>query len=86
MTTHPIPRGVAGPRPMTADGFDALVDDAAYAVVDLLPPEVAEGISEDARSDLLVRLSDAIASVLAGAVALDADDDDDGVDDDGPSA
>ena len=42
MTTHPIPRGVAGPRPMTADGFDALVDDAAYAVVDLLPPEAGE--------------------------------------------
>ena len=49
---------------MTDDQFDELVDDATHAVNNLVPDTILEGLTPDEHSDLLVRINDALTSIL----------------------
>lgn len=49
---------------MTDNEFDALVDDATHAVNNLIPDRLLTALDIDARSDLLIRLNDALTPIL----------------------
>jgi hypothetical protein len=53
---------------MDDDAFYELIDDATHAVNNLLPDEILEMMSETARSDLLVRINDALSPILRDVV------------------
>lgn len=57
--------------PMTEDAFDDLIDDATHAVNDLIPDEVLATLSADQRSDLLVRINDAMTPILREVVFVE---------------
>ena len=49
---------------MDDDAFYELIDDATHAVNDLIPDEVLAAMSADEHSNLLVRINDALLSIL----------------------
>lgn len=53
---------------MEDDAFDELVDDATHAVWNLVPDEKVAALSPDQRSDLMVRINDALTPILRDAV------------------
>jgi hypothetical protein len=53
---------------MDDDAFYELIDDATHAVNDLIPDEVLAAMSADERSDLLVRINDALSPILRDAI------------------
>jgi len=49
---------------MTDDQFDALVDDATHAVNNLIPDRLLDELDATGRSDLLVKINDALTPIL----------------------
>lgn len=54
---------------MNEDQFDALVDDATHAVNNLIPDRYLNGLSNTARSDMLVAINDALTPILRETIA-----------------
>lgn len=53
---------------MNDDDFDELVDDATHEVNNLIPDEYLNQLSDDERSELLVRINDALTPILRDVV------------------
>ncbi|WP_263588842.1 hypothetical protein [Sphingopyxis sp. GC21] len=53
---------------MTEDQFDGLVDNATHAVNDLIPGWVLEELSASQRSEMLIRINDALTPILREAI------------------
>jgi len=53
-----------------SDTVDALTDDATHAVNNLIPDAALAYLSDDERSDLLVRINDALWPILADALQV----------------
>ncbi len=49
---------------MNENQFDALVDDATHAVNNLIPDRYLNGLSDTARSDMLIAINDALTPIL----------------------
>lgn len=60
---------------MTEDDFDNLVDDASHAVFNRVPASILSAMDAQDRSDLLVRINDALAPVLRAVSPSDDDGD-----------
>ncbi|MBA4751936.1 MAG: hypothetical protein H2055_06890 [Sphingopyxis sp.] len=60
---------------MTEDDFDNLVDDASHAVFNRVPAFILGGMDAEDRSDLLIRINDALAPILRDLSPSDDDSD-----------
>lgn len=60
---------------MTEDDFDDLVDNATHAVGNLIPISILCGIDVEDRSDLLIRINDALTPILRDLTPHDDDGD-----------
>lgn len=60
---------------MTDDDFDNLVDDVSHAVFERVPDSIIGAMDAEARSDLLVRINDALAPILRDESLPDDDGD-----------
>ena len=59
---------------MHDDQFDALVDDAAHAVNNLIPDRLLDGLGSTGRSNLLFRINDALTPLLRDVIDTARDD------------
>ena len=53
---------------MTEDQFDGLVDNATHAVNNLIPGWVLEELGDSQRSEMLIRINDALTPILREAI------------------
>lgn len=53
---------------MTDDQFDGLVDDATHAVNNLIPGWILDGLGDSQRSEMLIRINDALTPILRDAI------------------